>query len=230
VTSIAGSERLRSSDIPDHKSFVITFVSQARKMTPAEEVNTLIDASVARSQAFGMFVIIAAVTGCRRGEIAGLRWTDLDDDVLTVRTSVYSVGSSRGIKSTKTGRARRLLIGPELGKELANWRVRCEIVAKEFGVTYPRDAFLFSSRPDGASPVIGGEPGSGKSVVLSSIVAAGALDPAATLTLLDGKQVELAIWRPVVERFVGPDLAGAGRRHERRDLHGCELAESFGLT
>jgi DNA segregation ATPase FtsK/SpoIIIE-like protein len=57
--------------------------------------------------------------------------------------------------------------------------------------------------------LIGGEPGSGKSVVLSSIVAAGALDPATTLTLLDGKQVELAIWMPVAERCVGPDLADA---------------------
>jgi DNA segregation ATPase FtsK/SpoIIIE, S-DNA-T family len=57
--------------------------------------------------------------------------------------------------------------------------------------------------------LIGGEPGSGKSVVLSSIVAAGALDPTATLTLLDGKQVELAVWRPVAETFVGPDLAEA---------------------
>jgi phosphoglycolate phosphatase-like HAD superfamily hydrolase len=57
--------------------------------------------------------------------------------------------------------------------------------------------------------LIGGEPGSGKSVVLSSIVAAGALDRTTTLTLLDGKQVELAIWRPVTERFVGPDLADA---------------------
>jgi archaellum biogenesis ATPase FlaH len=57
--------------------------------------------------------------------------------------------------------------------------------------------------------LIGGEPGSGKSVVLSSIVAAGALDPTTTLTLLDGKQVELAVWRPVAETFVGPDLAEA---------------------
>jgi hypothetical protein len=57
--------------------------------------------------------------------------------------------------------------------------------------------------------LIGGEPGSGKSVVLSSIVAAGALDPATTLTLLDGKQVELAVWRPVAERFVGSDLSDA---------------------
>jgi archaellum biogenesis ATPase FlaH len=57
--------------------------------------------------------------------------------------------------------------------------------------------------------LIGGEPGSGKSVVLSSIVAAGALDRTTTITLLDGKQVELAIWRPVTERFVGPDLSDA---------------------
>jgi archaellum biogenesis ATPase FlaH len=57
--------------------------------------------------------------------------------------------------------------------------------------------------------LIGGEPGSGKSVVLSSIVAAGALDPSTTLTLLDGKQVELAIWRPVAETFAGPNLADA---------------------
>jgi S-DNA-T family DNA segregation ATPase FtsK/SpoIIIE len=57
--------------------------------------------------------------------------------------------------------------------------------------------------------LIGGEPGSGKSVVLSSIVTAGALDPTTTLTLLDGKQVELAIWMPVAERCVGPDLAEA---------------------
>ena len=57
--------------------------------------------------------------------------------------------------------------------------------------------------------LIGGEPGAGKSVVLSSIVAAGALDPSATLTLLDGKQVELAVWKPIAERCVGPDLAEA---------------------
>ena len=57
--------------------------------------------------------------------------------------------------------------------------------------------------------LIGGEPGSGKSVLLSSIVAAGSLDPVVTVSLLDGKQVELAAWRNIAERFVGPDLAEA---------------------
>jgi hypothetical protein len=57
--------------------------------------------------------------------------------------------------------------------------------------------------------LLGGEPGAGKSVTLSLLIAAAALDPAVTLTLLDGKQVELAPWSGSAEDFVGPDMAGA---------------------
>jgi hypothetical protein len=53
--------------------------------------------------------------------------------------------------------------------------------------------------------LVGGEPGAGKSVALSLLVAAGALDPRARVWLLDGKLVELAAWAPVAERLVGPD-------------------------
>jgi len=53
--------------------------------------------------------------------------------------------------------------------------------------------------------LVGGEPGAGKSVALSLLVAAGALDPAVRVWLLDGKLVELAAWAPVAERVVGPD-------------------------
>jgi hypothetical protein len=53
--------------------------------------------------------------------------------------------------------------------------------------------------------LVGGEPGAGKSVALSLLVAAGALDPAARVWLLDGKLVELACWAPIAERVVGPD-------------------------
>jgi DNA segregation ATPase FtsK/SpoIIIE-like protein len=51
--------------------------------------------------------------------------------------------------------------------------------------------------------LIGGEPGSGKSVALSTIVASAALDPTVHLTLLDGKDVELVTWSKVADRFVG---------------------------
>ena len=63
--------------------------------------------------------------------------------------------------------------------------------------------------------LVGGEPGSGKSVILSSIVAAAALDPSTTLTLFDGKQVELSVWKDVADEFVGPDLEHAAVVLER---------------
>lgn len=57
--------------------------------------------------------------------------------------------------------------------------------------------------------LIGGEPGSGKSVALSTIVAAAALDPKVHLTLLDGKHVELVAWSIVADQFVGADQESA---------------------
>lgn len=66
--------------------------------------------------------------------------------------------------------------------------------------------------------LIGGEPGSGKSVALSTIVAASALDHSVQLTLLDGKQVELAPWAAVARRFVGPDQEEA--IDALQELHG----------
>jgi DNA segregation ATPase FtsK/SpoIIIE-like protein len=57
--------------------------------------------------------------------------------------------------------------------------------------------------------LLGGEPGAGKSATLSILIAAAALDPDVSLTLMDGKQVELAAWTECADTFVGPDMAGA---------------------
>lgn len=54
--------------------------------------------------------------------------------------------------------------------------------------------------------LVGGEPGAGKSVAVSQLIAAAALDPTAQLWLLDGKVVELAPWRPAAARFAGNDI------------------------
>jgi hypothetical protein len=54
--------------------------------------------------------------------------------------------------------------------------------------------------------LFGAEPGGGKSVALSVLVAAFALDPTVTLWLFDGKLVELAPWLDCAHRFVGPDI------------------------
>ncbi len=57
--------------------------------------------------------------------------------------------------------------------------------------------------------LVGGEPGSGKSVSASMVLATAALDPDVDLYLVDGKRVELALWRPVANGFVGPSMDDA---------------------
>jgi S-DNA-T family DNA segregation ATPase FtsK/SpoIIIE len=54
-----------------------------------------------------------------------------------------------------------------------------------------------------------GEPGSGKSGLLQTFAAYGALADRTRLVLLDGKQVELGLYRPVADVFVGPDITKA---------------------
>jgi S-DNA-T family DNA segregation ATPase FtsK/SpoIIIE len=57
--------------------------------------------------------------------------------------------------------------------------------------------------------LMGGEPGSGKSGLLNTFVAHAALSVDCRLCLIDGKQVELGLWRDCADVFVGPDLGHA---------------------
>jgi DNA segregation ATPase FtsK/SpoIIIE-like protein len=57
--------------------------------------------------------------------------------------------------------------------------------------------------------LLGGEPGAGKSVALSLLVAAAALDPEVDLWLFDGKVVELSAWSACARVFVGHDVEHA---------------------
>jgi DNA segregation ATPase FtsK/SpoIIIE, S-DNA-T family len=56
---------------------------------------------------------------------------------------------------------------------------------------------------------IGGEPGSGKSVALNLITGHAALSLDCQLVLVDGKRVELGLWRACADTFVGPSITDA---------------------
>lgn len=56
---------------------------------------------------------------------------------------------------------------------------------------------------------LAGEPGAGKTSALQMLVAAAALDPNVTLTILDGKEVDLVDWRPRCYRFAGANVKAA---------------------
>ncbi len=58
----------------------------------------------------------------------------------------------------------------------------------------------------GRNLLLGGEPGAGKSSALSVLIACAALDPTVRIWGLDAKRLELALWRPVLDRVVANDI------------------------
>lgn len=72
---------------------------------------------------------------------------------------------------------------------------------------------------------IAGEPGSGKSVGQSNIVAHAALSLDCRLILMDGALVELGAWRSCADEFVGPDLGQAITVLERQQQEITDCCE-----
>lgn len=81
--------------------------------------------------------------GIRRGEICGLRWSDIDFENREIRIQ-YNVTRAKGkgliIGSTKTGRERSVSIEPEVLEMLSTWKKEQIIL---FGAI-PIDAFCFA--------------------------------------------------------------------------------------
>lgn len=115
-----------------------------------EQARALIAACQQKDEVLGAFVFLAAVTGCRRGEVAALRWNSFHDGLLVVRESAFSVKSRSGVKPTKSGRERVVYLDPTVQQWLSYWRIRCENLAREWEVSIADDAFIVSSRPDGS--------------------------------------------------------------------------------
>jgi integrase len=125
----------------------------AKEMEPpsSADVRSVIDYLLAKDPGWGTLVAVIAWTGCRRGEVAGLRWEDVDliGGNLLIRRSVAAVPGGIQIKGTKTGDIRRIAIGPKTVKLLKAQRMRTEGRADKCGATIASSAYIFS--PDAAS-------------------------------------------------------------------------------
>ncbi len=99
-------------------------------------------------------VFVAATTGCRRGELCALRWSDidLDDAVLVVSHSISEVGGKLYEKDPKTHRARRLSLDPATVAILRRHAARMRERAELFGVEMAADAFVWSGLPSCSEP------------------------------------------------------------------------------
>lgn len=128
----------------------------AREMEPpsSDDVRTVIGYLLATDSDWGTLVAVIAWTGCRRGEVAGLRWEDVDFNKgnLTIRRSVAAVPGGSQIKGTKTGDIRRIAIGPKTLKLLKAQKKRSEVRAKKCGARVESSSYIFSPDPASRRP------------------------------------------------------------------------------
>jgi integrase len=96
------------------------------------------------------FCVVAANTGCRRGELLALRWDDIDlhTGLVTVSKSLSDPESGLEIKTTKTGQTRHVGISETTIQILREHRARIDEEKRLFGPDYAPHNLVFA-RPDG---------------------------------------------------------------------------------
>lgn len=100
---------------------------------------------------------LGALTGCRRGELCALRWSDvdLDQSILTVARSVTVVAGRRHEGDTKTHQVRKVALD-EVALAVVQQRMAWQrSLAQDVGVRLVSNPYLLSYRSDGARPPSG---------------------------------------------------------------------------
>jgi integrase len=130
-------------------------VRQRRVNAPSvDTVREVVVAAEERDPRLAPMLMLAALTGMRRGELCALRWSDVDFDrgELMVSRSVVVVPGGLEEKTTKTDRERRVALDEVGVLLLKQHRTRVENWAQQAEATIPADAFIFSPYLDGSKP------------------------------------------------------------------------------
>lgn len=143
----------------------------------AAEVAMIAEAAAQRDPELLVYVALEAETGARRGEIAALRWSDLDGASLRIARSlavapldaeilrryaghVWPAEHHRGnptavIEKVPKNRKslRTIALSAGTASLLADHHRHCAERALASGVTLAADGFVFAAQPDGSRPV-----------------------------------------------------------------------------
>jgi len=100
---------------------------------------------------------MAGVTGARRGELCGLRWSDIDPvrGQLTIARSIRHAldKTELVVATTKTGRTRRVSLDVRTLELLADYRQQADLWASAAGVSVSPDGYMLSLDPTGLTPL-----------------------------------------------------------------------------
>jgi hypothetical protein len=115
----------------------------------------LLEAADEHDPDFGTVLRVLVATGARRGEVCGLRWSDIDfaGATITIRRSVASVAGGTVVKEPKTHAARRIAIDAATLRTLEQRREHAAALADACRLAFDRDGFVFTSEPDGSRPL-----------------------------------------------------------------------------
>ncbi|HTX01896.1 MAG TPA: site-specific integrase [Acidimicrobiales bacterium] len=117
-------------------------------------VRRVVEVAEERDPEVAALLMFAALTGMRRGELCGLRWSDVELELgrVEVARSVVVVSGGVAEKSTKTNRARYVALDP-VGVGLLKARLEdASSAARDAGVELLADGYVFSPELDGSEP------------------------------------------------------------------------------
>lgn len=112
-----------------------------------QELSAMLQALDSEPLQFRLLIHLALNTGCRRGELTGLKWSDIDfqTSVLTVSRSNYKLTGDKEIKSksTKTGKSRRIILPPYCLPMLRQYRAEQLQTQMLMGDAWHGDDWIF---------------------------------------------------------------------------------------
>lgn len=98
---------------------------ETEKALTVEQLKYVLACVEAEPLKWKVFINLAADTGCRRGELCGLQWTDIDWDnsMITIRHNLqYTAGKGVYTTTPKNGKSRRVDIGNDMIELLKQWK------------------------------------------------------------------------------------------------------------
>jgi integrase len=139
----------RNADPPPVRTTPVTAPSP-------EEVQAILEAAEGLDTLLAPVLLLAALTGARRGELCGLRWSDVDwaGGTLAIERSVYEIpGGGFGVKPTKTHQGRRIGLDDLSLEVLSRHHAAALDRAGSLELEVPDDAYIFSISPQGSEPI-----------------------------------------------------------------------------
>lgn len=146
-SALSAAERLDLVDFNAASKIALPSVGKSKtRIWEPETVREFLD--FATKQRLGALFELAIFTGMRRGELAGLRWVDVDFTrrELIVRQQRVQIGKTvvEGAVKTDSGQDRRVSLGSEAIGALVAWKLKQDEEAETLRVVYEASGYVFT--------------------------------------------------------------------------------------